>query len=418
MAVTEGQVAALELEKVLPKVRTLFERDDKFYAHITKRGDVEKVSNRQMRIPLELRPGGAFQYFNPDGGDLGRGGGPTYDKAVVNCVFVSENIEYTKLTQWSTDSDRKSIVNAVRKLTATALDELRRQLDSQLMQNGTGVVGVVSAVSTTAGVDTYTLNTDGFGARLVRFGQRISLYDTTLATLRGAGEVTFYDVENKQIGVTPAIAGATATDKLVTYGLSSPASLPAIYGVPYHHSNASTGTWLGFSRATTPEIRSNRVNGGGVALTLPLARLALNKIGNRVGLDNNFKPVAWMHPAQKQAFEEIAQLMLTITSPSGSQKGTFDPYFDKIQMAGAPVKESFSWDRTRIDFILDSVWGRAEILPIGFYKTDGRHIFEIRGASGGVATADIFYMVWGGQFFTTNPAATAYVDNLAVPAGY
>src|SRR5262245_48367842 len=130
MAMTEAQVTALELERVIPKVRTLFERDDKFYANIKKR-DVEKVSNRQMRIPLEIRTGGVFQYFNPDGGDLGRGGGPTMDKAVVTCVFMSENIEYTKLAQWATDDDRKAVINGVRRLTATALDEMRRQLDSQ-----------------------------------------------------------------------------------------------------------------------------------------------------------------------------------------------------------------------------------------------------------------------------------------------
>ena len=417
MAVTESQVAATELERLLPKVRTVFERDDRFYATITKKGDVEKVSNRQMRVPLELRPGGSFQYFNADGGDLGRGGGPTFDKAVVNCVFVSENMEYTKLAQWSTDSDRKAIINAVRRLTATALDELRRQLDSQLKQDGSGAIGTISAVSTAAGVDTYTLGTDGFGARLIRHGQSIQVFDSTLATLRGEATVTLHDVENKQIQVTPAISGATATDRIVTKGISSPLSLPAILGVPYHHSNASTGTWLGFSRSATPEIRSNRVNAGGAALTLPLARLALNKVGNRLGIDHNFKPVAWTHPAQKQAYEEIGQLITSISS-SGVNKGGLDLYFDKMQMAGAPVKEDYSWDKTRIDFVVESVWGRAEILPIGYYKTDGRNIFEIRGASGGVATADIFYMVWGGQFYVNNPAATAYIDNLAVPAGY
>ena len=31
MAQVESQVAALELERVIPKVRVLFERDDKFY---------------------------------------------------------------------------------------------------------------------------------------------------------------------------------------------------------------------------------------------------------------------------------------------------------------------------------------------------------------------------------------------------
>ena len=56
---------------------------------------------------------------------------------------MSENIEYTKLTQWSTDSDRKAIAQAVRKLTSTALLELRRQLDAQMMQDGSGAIGTV-----------------------------------------------------------------------------------------------------------------------------------------------------------------------------------------------------------------------------------------------------------------------------------
>jgi hypothetical protein len=416
MAVVESQVAGLELERVIPKIRVLFERDDKFYANIKKR-DVEKISNRQMRVPLELRPGGSFQYFNADGGDLGRGGGPTFDKAVLTSVFVSENIEYTKLTEWSTDDERKAVTNGVRRLTATALDELRRQLDAQMMQSGDGVIGVISAVSTAGGVDTYTLGTDGFGARLMRYGQTVQVFDTTLAVLRGSGVITKWDVENKSIDVTPAVAAAAATDKLVTNGIANPTALPALYGVPYHHSNASTGTWMGFSRSATPEIRANRVNGLNAALTLPLPRLAMNKIGNRVGLDNTFKPTAWLHPCQKQAYEEIGQLV-SIIHKMPKEEGLNMYFGDGMQMAGASLKDSFNWDKTRIDFIVDEVWGRGEILPIGFYTTDGRRIFEIRGPSGGVATADIFYMVVGMQTFVSNPAACAYIDALAVPTGY
>lgn len=420
MAVVESQVAALELERVIPKIRTLFERDDKFYANIKKR-DVEKISNRQMRVPLELRPGGSFQYFNADGGDLGRGGGPTFDKAVLTSVFVSENIEYTKLTQWSTDDERKAITNGVRRLTATALDELRRQLDAQMMQDGTGVIGVITTPTTSGGTDTYVCSTDGFGVRLMRFGQTIQVYDTTLATLKGSGVITKWDVENKTIDVFPAIAGVIGTDKIVTNGISAPTSLPALYGVPYHHSNASAGTWLGFSRAATPEIRANRVNAASAGLALPFPRLAMNKVGNRVGIDNTFKPRAWMHPCQVQAYEEIGQLVILISKQAKSEN--LDMYFGNgdgggMQMAGASVTGSFNWDKTRIDFVVDEVWGRGEILPIGFYTTDGRKIFEIRGPSGGVVTADIFYMVCGMQTFVSNPAACAYIDALAVPTGY
>jgi len=417
VAVNEAQVAGLELERVITKLRVLFERDDKFYSSIEKR-NVEKISNRQMRIPLELRPGGAFQYFNADGGDLGRGGGPTFDKATLTAVFASENIEYTKLAQWSTDDARKSIINSVRRLTATAFDELRRQLDSQMQGSGNGVIGTVTTDTPAGGENVIDLTTDGFGANLMRYGQTVQIFDTTLATNRGKGSISFWDKENKVIHISPQVAGVVAGDKIVVDGISDPTALPGFFGVPYHHSNASTGTWLGFSRATTPEVRASRVNGNSSALTLPLPRIAINKIGNRVGEDENFKPEAWLHPAQAQAYEDIGQ-QVTIIQKMAKDEGLNMYFGDNMQLAGAPVKRHYQWDKTRIDFVVRSVWGRGEILPLGFYTTtDGRKIFEIRGASGGVATADIFYLSVGMQTFVGNPAALSYIDTLSIPDGY
>lgn len=414
-AANESEVVALELERVLPKFQTLFDRDDKFWGTIEKK-NVEKVSNRQMRVPLEINPGGSFQYFNADGGDLGRGSAQIYDKAVLQPVFMSENIEYTKLAQWATDDSRKAIVSATREYAAKGFDELRRQLDANLMGSGNGVLATVTSVSTTAGVDTYTCTTDGFGVRLVRDQQMIQLYDTTLGTLRGTGQITSVDVINKKMSVTPAITGATGTDKVVVYGISAPSSLPALFGVAYHDSNATTGTWLGFNRATTPQVVATGTNAASASFTLPLARLSINQIGNRVGIDNNFEPEAWMHPAQKQAYEQIGQLVSVIYKEP-KEEG-LDMYFDRMQMAGAPVRTSYNWDNTRIDFIIKGIWGRGEILPLGYYTTDGRKTFELRGPSGGILTADIFYLVIGTQTFVTNPAALAYIYSLAVPSGY
>lgn len=414
-AVANAEVVALELEKVEKKLSRLFDYDNKFYAKVKKRPGV-KVSNRQMRVPLALRPGGSFQYFDPNGGDLGRGSGKQWDKAVVQCVFMSENIEYTKLAEWGTDSSEKAVQNAVKDLTATAFDELRRQLDSQCMQPGTGVVGTATTVVAGAGFDTVTATTDGFGVRLMRFGQTLQVFDATLATLRGSATITNYDLENNTIETTPNIAGFVATDLLVVNGISNPAALPGLFGVPYHDSNASTGVWLGFNRANTPEVRASAVDANNAPLTLPLPRLAINKIGNRVGIDNGFAPTAWMHPCQKQAYEEIGQLVSIIQKQAKEEK--LNMYFDGMQMAGAPVETSYSWDKTRIDFITESVWGRAEILPLGFYTTDGRKIFELRGPSGGVMTADIFYLVNGWQLFVNNPAACSYIFDLQVPPGY
>lgn len=414
-AVNGALVVGTELEKVRTKIGVLYESDDRFYSSIEKK-NVEVVSNRQMRAPLQLRPGGNFGYFDPDGGDLGRGGGPTWDKAVLSPVFMKEGFEYTKLAQWSTDDSRKAVIDAVRKMISGGLTEMERQTDAQLQGSGNGVVGVSTVYSTAAGVDTVTL-ANTFGARLVRFGQEVQVYDTTLGTLKGTSTITFWDVANRIVKLTPAVASGTAGDKLVVTGITAPTALPALYGVAYHDSNASTGTWLGFDRSNTPEIRANGVNASSAALTLPLPRLAMNLIGNRIGIDNTMKPIAWMHPAQVQAYEEIGQLV-SIIQKTAKAEGLNMYFGEEMQMAGAQVKPHFNWDTSRIDFIDGSNWGRGEILPIGFYRTDGREIFEIRGSSGGVATADIFYMCVGFQTFVENPAGISYIYGLAVPTGY
>ena len=71
------QTIALQLEKVRDKVPLLYERDDVLLTMIQQRGDIEKVSSRNMRLPLQLIPGGKAGSYNADGGDLGRGSGTT-----------------------------------------------------------------------------------------------------------------------------------------------------------------------------------------------------------------------------------------------------------------------------------------------------------------------------------------------------
>jgi hypothetical protein len=420
---SETQIIGAELERVLPKVPTMFDRDDVFYAAIDKR-PVEVISSRDMRVPLEIRPGGKTGYYNPDGGDLGRGDMPTFDKAIVNSVHIRHAVEMTAKNVWSTDNNRKAVLNSFRHNLATAMKEFRRNVDSQAMTDGTGTLGTITSVSTSAGVDTYTLTTDGYGARLIRYNMNLNVFNSTLTTCRTAGgpqnetTVTLYDLANKTIAVTPSVTGATAGDLLVSSGLQSTPPT-GLLGVKYHDSNASTGTWLGFDRSLNPEIRANRVNGNSSALTLPLPRLAINKIGDRVGINHRKRCTAWTHPAQEQAYEELGFNVIRIDK-AAKEEG-LDMYFnDNMRIAGAPLKKSYSWDRTRIDFIDLDVWGRAELHPPGFYQNpdNKQRVWELRGGTGGVATSWIFYIVASFNIFMNNPAAASYIDSLAVPAGY
>lgn len=425
MAGNEAQIVGTELERVLPTVPVLFDRDDTFYSQLKKQ-DVEVISARDMRIPLEMSPQSKFGYVDIDGGDLGRGDMPAFDKAVINSVSMAQKVEFTAKTMWASDSSRKAVLNAFRYNLSVSMKEFRRNVDSQCMQDGTGALGTITSVTPTGGSDVIVMATDGFRARLIRQGMNINIFNSALTVCRTGPSVvnepvvTQYDLANNTITVTPSTAGATAGDIIVTSGLQTTPPV-GLLGVKYHDSNSSTGTWLGFDRSTTPQIRASRVNGNNAALTLPLPRLAINKIGDRVGIDkrNGSRLQAWTHPAQAAAYEELGMNVTRIDK--GAKDDALDLYFnDNMRIAGAPLKLSYSWDRTRIDFIDLDMWGRAELHPPGFYQNpdDGKKVFEIRGQSGGVATAWIFYIIASFNLFLKNPAAASYIDNLAVPSGY
>ncbi len=426
MALTESQVLATELEKVVSKIPQAFERDDTFYSLIAKT-PVEVISSRDMRIPLELRPGGNFGFYNPDGGGLGRGDGPTFDKGVISAVHTKFGIEWTKKAEWSTDDTRKSVQNTFKNLMAKSMAEFRRNNDSLCMGAGDGVIGTITSVSNSGGKDTYTCTTDGFGTRLMRYGQWVAVYNTGLTANRTitpssgsldgiAGQIDFIDYAAKQVRIKGAAGSVVAGDKLVWNGLSGSGPV-SLYGVQYHHSSASTGNWLGLDRATYPEVRATEVAAGG-ALALSHARLAGNKKADRLGRDQMGKVRAFMHPCQQQAYEELGQLVQVINKTAS--KTGLDLYFDgQLQMAGMPIEKHFSWDKKRIDIIDPSDWGRAELKAPGFYDVEGRKIFEVRdAATGGVVTSQIFYLVASWNLFIKNPAAGCYISGLTVPSGY
>lgn len=423
MAQNEGNVAGLEIEKVRKVVKSAFDYDKVFYGFLEKR-PVEKVSNREMRVPIRLRPGGKFKQYNPDGGAFGRGSGAVFEKMLMGVIHFAEVVEWTALSDYATDDERKAVLSNFKDNLATALEEMRRNIDSMCMTDGTGVLGTTSAVSAgggTGGGDRLTFAADGYRARLLRFGIDLNVFNAALSTNRTAGaerEIVFYDPSNNIVDLkAPTIPGLTAGDKVVVSGVTTTPPV-SVYGVPYYHSNASTGTLLGLNRATTPEIRSNRVAAGG-PLALPHARLAANKVGDRVGKGEGRKATWWTHPAQLAAYEELGQLVTMINGmPKG---GKLDMYYgdsdEDYRMAGLPMKTSYSWDRTRMDLITNS-WFRAEMKPIDFYKVQGRYIFEGRGVDGSVATYNQIIPTIGFNLAVDNPAETAYVDTLTIPSGY
>src|SRR5713226_8089465 len=416
-AQANANVVALQLEKVRDKVPLLYERDDILLTMIQQRGDVEKISSRNMRLPLQVNPGGKAGSYNADGGDLGRGSGTAYDVASVSPIFFRFAIEITKLVEYATNGRERAVENAAKREVANGMKQFRDFLEKLIQTAGNGVLGSISSFAST----TWTMATPP-GAALVYPGQTIQVYDSTLTTNRGTANVTAADPisSSQTITVDANPAGLTAGDLVVYNGLSG-ASPAGMFGIKYHQNNATTGTWLGLNRATYPvQLQTPRVNAGNAALTPGNARLALNKVRKALGINQVGKLVAYTSVEQEHAWENLGiTISQVIKEGGGGRANDLDLLFTgQKSMSGVPIKSSINADQTRIDFLDLSHWGRAVMKDIDFFDVGGQTVFPIYGTSGGLTAAYIFYFDVGMQLWSDSPRSGAFLDNLARPSGY
>jgi hypothetical protein len=416
-----AQTIALQLEKVRDKVPILYERDDVLLTMIQQRGDIEKVSSRNMRLPLQLVPGGKAGSYSADGGDLGLGSGTTYDVAQVSPIFFRFAVQITKLVEYASNSREKAIENAVKREIANGMKQFRSFLDKVIQTAGNGVLGTISSISGS----TFTMTIPA-GAALVYVGQTIQIYDPTLTTNRNVSasvvsSVTAADPINAQtITVDNVPSGTSVNDLIVHDGLtgSQPVSL---FGVKYHQNNATTGTWLNLNRATYPQqLQTPRVNAGNAALVPGHVRLAINKVRKALGINQLGKLIAYTSVEQEHAWENLGiTISQVIKEGAGSRANDLDLLFSgKKTMSGIPIKSSINADQTRIDFLDLSHWGRAVMKDIDFFEVGGQTVFPIYGASGGISASFIFYFDTGFQVWNDSPRSGSYIDTLARPSGY
>jgi hypothetical protein len=417
------QTIALQLEKVRDKVPLLYERDDVLLAMIQQRGDIEKVSSRNMRLPLQLISGGRAGSYNADGGDLGRGSGSQYDVAQVTPIFFRFAVEITKLVEYASNSKEKAVENSVKREVQNSMKQFRSFLDKVIQGPGNGVLGTITSIA--GGVLTMAIP---MGAAGVYGGQIIQIYDPTQTTNRNVAAGVVSTVINEpdtlsaaqNITIDNVPAGAAANDLVVHDGLTG-AQPVSLFGIKYHQNNATTGTWLNLNRATYPvQLQTPRVNGASGALVPTYVRLAINKVRKALGINQLGKLIAYTSLEQEHAWENLGMAISTVIKEgAGGRSNDLDLLFTgKKTMAGVPLKTSINADQTRIDFLDLSHWGRAVMKDIDYFEVGGQTIFPPYGASGGLAAAMLFYFDTGFQVWNDSPRSGSFIDSLARPTGY
>jgi hypothetical protein len=415
-----ADVLALQLEKVRSKLPIMYERDNVFFAKVEKKGD--KVSTRNMRVPLQLRPGGRPGLYNPAGGAMGLGGGTKYDVAQLTPVHLKFGIQIDKLVELATDSTEKAIEDAVKKEMANAMPQFRSFIDKLSQQSNTGQLGSISSFASTV----WTLAASNFKASQ-RFivGMGLVVVDTTLNTTRaGTPIVLSVDDVNGKITVDANPTGIANTDVILPEGSTASGgsiTSTALFGVPYHQNDAQSGTWLQLARASYPEVWTPSVNAASGLLAWSFIRQALTKIRTALGAEAATGLQAYMHFFQGHAYEDLLQAVINIDKGANGNSAV-DLGFKEVEtIGGVPTLFSYNADPTRIDFINFAAWGRAVIQDLTFFTPPGsdQKIFTpVDSTTGSPTAASLMYLTTGFQYFTDNPRKGSYIKSLAIPAGY
>lgn len=421
MATTEANVTPLERELIVYEkgIPELLEVDTALLQMLDKT-DSDPVSNRATRIPLLEKIQGTYQQTGMDGADMGATSGPVWQVATLTPYYLSFGVSYTSLARFATEG-QKGVKNAVNETFSLAMRQFKSAIDMHLNTAGDGVLGTITSVAT----NDLTLTTDGFKEELFYVGMPVQVFNAALSTDRGSTTVTAINRVTHVVSVAAAPGGTTATDKLVVEGLAATVTAQSsIFGVPYHQSDAATGTWLGLNRANFPGVRTPSINASSSNLTTTFIRQALNNIRMHVGdeylRDPASKLVAYTHPCQADQYEALAQLISQIIKQPSSNQAV-DLLFghaSDMSMGGVPIRQSIHADRTRIDFLCLGMWGRVQGTDTGYHKVGGQFIFpKYRSGGDGLHSEEFFYLKTGLQLYNRNPLSGAYIKSLTVPSG-
>ena len=395
------------------------------------KGEVEKVGERDYRIPIQTTPGGFVGKYDPQLGDQGRGSSPQGITMLQSFFNLRINFELDNMQIKATENKGVAVKNPFLQCLANGMKELEFIFDKIIHNDGTAALGYATAHSSASGYSVYTMGyqTNGiqnFGTQLLRIGQKYCVYDSTLTTLKSAGllVVTQISTQAKTVTLSGIVPNAAATDVFCLEGVSG-ANPQSVRGLRYWINQAQTGLTAGINRALQNQIVSKSVDGtNGLSTEVVMAlyhRLLLDRGEVANGL------IGVVHPAQ-QAYAYTQMEAIQMNLIDGSKAEVFDrqpalkgrKYF---MWGGVPFYVDIHQDASTAHLILPSDFGKAELAAPGFFETPGKtgadaRFFQLTGASGGPANGVWFGMTMDRDLYNFNPGEQGVIYSLPVGALY
>lgn len=413
---TNAQAIALQHELVRPNLPLLYQQDDTLWGMIKENTEVEVVSSRPTRVPMELLAGGKPRQGYPDGGDIGLGSSFTTDFGTIVPVYIFMAWQYTKQAEISTGNKEKAIEDYVTLTQKRAMQGINVVMECLIQGDGSNTL---STVTGTSGTNILTVaNGNAF-----QDNWDVDVWSAVGGTFRGTVTIQSVDANNKQLYLTGAFPSGTAANDVLLLSGSSGVAGSGLFGIAAYQQNSATGSVMGIPRASYPgKLSTPNVNAANQALTPAMARRSLAQIQIALGvkqpdeLDLIYHMNVDMVAAWENTGLNVTQVIQNQLQGSNSQ--------DMLKksppktFAGRKLVTSINAEPGRVDGLCLKNWFRVENQPLDFYEVGGQTMFQVYGASGGLATSTLFYYWWGGNVGNQNVREGVYLSNVAIPNGY
>lgn len=387
-----------------------------------KKGEVEKIGERDHRIPSKTSAGGRDGTYDVQGGDMGRGTMPEYNVMTHTYYAMRMNWEFDKLSLKATATKATAIENPLVKTMTEGFAEFQRVRDQYYHTSGNATLVQATAHSASSGVSVYTADTT-FGTQLVRRGQYVTVYNTGQTSLLAVARITGVNTGANTVTLNIVVPGAAATDKLCIDG-SFGASPTGPRGLGYWISSATTGTTAGVNRANESQIISKRIDGG----SNPFSVEHVMGLYDQILMDRGAvadKLIGVCSPNQRAAaynqVMSIQQIMLT--GPTAEMVDRLPPLKGRKSFNYGDIVHypDIHHHKTVVNYIIPEQWGRGVLAEEDYFETDGKsgsdaRMIQIYGASGGPAAATWMGLTCEENPYTIDPGAQGLIDTLATPA--
>ena len=384
---------------------------------LVKRGEVESIGERDFRIPFEKTIGGRVGWYDPDGGDMGRGTSGTGDVMTGSYkpLKIAFEMPFLKI---KANKPGVSPYKPFAKLVSKGFEELMQHRDKFFHSTGTSTIAQATATATVSSKTQYTFDTN-FGVNLLTRGMYIDVYDTTLATLRGTAAIEFMEPVGRTANLSILVPSAAATDKLVIEGGSPSTGYRGLY---YWMSDAASGTTAAINRATEPEIRANSVNANG-GLTPEHGMALYHRILARRGAAAD--GLVGLLPVAQQAviFSQVMSMQQVDISRGTPENVDRLPRIagrKTTMWCGMPHSIDLHQNQSRIDYIKPETWGRGQLDDEKFFEIPNsrQRFFPLYGGSGAPSAAVWFALTVDEDFYCSDPGANGYIYGLTLPTLY